>query len=91
MSSFVSPLLIDLYGISMVEAGGWMAALAFTGAMIRPIGGLIADRISGVRALVVLLAGIAACDLAMALLRPEQSLAMVLLFAMYACFGLGNG
>lgn len=91
MSSFVSPLLIDLYGISMVEAGGWMAALAFTGAMIRPIGGLIADRISGVRALVVLLAGIAACDLAMALLQPAQSLAMVLLFAMYACFGLGNG
>lgn len=91
MSSFVSPLLIDLYAVSMVEAGGWMAVLAFTGAMIRPIGGLVADRVSGVRALLVLLAGIAACDLAMALLQPGRGLALVLLFAMYACFGLGNG
>lgn len=91
LSSFVSPLLIDLYGISMIEAGGWMAALAFTGAMIRPIGGLLADRISGVRALVVLLAAIAACDLTLALLQPGKPLAMALLFTLYACFGLGNG
>lgn len=91
MSSFVSPLLMDLYGISQVQAGGWMAALAFTGAMIRPIGGWLADKVSGVRALVVLLGGIAFCDLAMAVLQPGLSLGLVLLFAMYACFGLGNG
>lgn len=91
MSSYVSPLLIDLYGLSQVRAGLWMALLAFTGAMVRPIGGWIADKVSGVRALLVLLAGIAACDLAFALLRPAAAGGIALLVVLYVCFGLGNG
>ena len=91
MSSYVSPLLIDLYGISQVHAGLWMAALAFTGAMLRPLGGWLADRISGVRALLVLLAAIAVCDLAFAVLQPGVQGGIALLVALYVCFGLGNG
>lgn len=91
MSSYVSPLLIDLYGITQVHAGLWMAALAFTGAMLRPIGGWVADKVSGVRALLVLLAVIAACDLLFATLRPGVQGGIALLVALYICFGLGNG
>lgn len=91
MSSYVSPLLIDLYGYSQVQAGLWMAGLAFTAAMLRPIGGWIADKVSGVRALLVLLAGIAACDLAFALLQPSAAGGLALLVGLYVCFGLGNG
>lgn len=91
MSSYVSPLLIDLYSLTQVQAGLWMAALAFTAAMLRPIGGWIADKVSGVRALLVLLAGIAACDLTFALLQPVLGGGLALLAGLYVCFGLGNG
>jgi MFS transporter, NNP family, nitrate/nitrite transporter len=91
MSSYVSPLLIDLYGISQVHAGLWMAALAFTGAMLRPFGGWIADQVSGVRALLVLLGLIAIGDLAFALLQPGVDGGIALLVGLYICFGLGNG
>ncbi len=91
LSSYVSPLLIDLYGLTPVEAGLWMAALAFTGAVLRPIGGWLADQISGVRALLALLALIAVCDVTMATWRPEARGGLALLIVLYVAFGLGNG
>jgi NNP family nitrate/nitrite transporter-like MFS transporter len=77
--------------MSKVDAGYVMAALSFTGAMIRPIGGLIADRISGVRLLLVLLIAISASNLAFAILMPTLAGGLALLLALYFCFGLGNG
>ncbi|NZA26268.1 MFS transporter [Luteimonas sp. SJ-92] len=91
MSSYVSPLLIDLYGISQVEAGVWMGMLALTGALVRPVGGWLADRVSGVRALLVVLALIAGCDLLFAALEPGLQLGIGLLLALYLLFGIGNG
>src|SRR5688500_11661547 len=91
MSSYVSPLLIAMYGLWPVHAGLWMAALAFTGAMLRPVGGWIADKVSGVRALLVLLAAIAVCDVGFALLKPGVQGGIALLVALYVAFGLGNG
>lgn len=91
MTSYVGLLLTSLYQLSTVHAGIIMAALSFAGAMVRPIGGLIADRISGVRVLVVLLTAIAGCNLGFALLMPSFPGASVLLGALYLAFGLGNG
>lgn len=91
MSSYVTLLLTNLYGMSKIDAGLWMAALAFTGAMVRPVGGALADRISGVRALSVLLVLIALSDLAFALWQPSLAGGIALLFVLYLCFGLGNG
>ena len=91
MSSYVSLLLTAQYQLSKVDAGFTMAALSFTGAMVRPIGGWIADRLSGVRVLLVLLAAIGACNLAFALLMPPLVGGIVLLSALYVGFGLGNG
>jgi NNP family nitrate/nitrite transporter-like MFS transporter len=91
MSSYVTTLLISLYQMPALEAGLFMSLLAFTGALVRPLGGLVADRISGVRALVMLLAGISLCDFAFAAWMPPLSAGIVLLVAMYLCFGLGNG
>ena len=91
MSSYVSLLLTNLYGMSKVDAGLWMAAFAFTGAMVRPIGGWLADRICGVRALSVLLALIALADFAFAFVQPPLAGGVALLFVLYLCFGLGNG
>jgi MFS transporter, NNP family, nitrate/nitrite transporter len=91
MSSYVTTLLISLYQLPKLEAGLFMSLLAFTGALVRPIGGLIADRISGVRALVLLLAGISLCDFAFAAWMPPLPAGIALLVATYLCFGLGNG
>lgn len=91
MSSYVSLLLTTQYAISKVDAGLVMAALSFTGAMIRPVGGFMADRMGGVRVLRMLLGGIALCNTIFALGMPSQVGALVLLSALYVCFGLGNG
>jgi NNP family nitrate/nitrite transporter-like MFS transporter len=91
MSSYVSLLLTAQYQLSKVDAGLLMAGLSFTGAMVRPIGGLIADRLSGVRVLLVLLAAISVFNFTFALLMPPLIGGVTLLFALYVGFGLGNG
>src|SRR6185437_11480810 len=70
MSSYVSLLLTTQYQISKVDAGFLIALLSLTGAMVRPVGGLIADRLSGVRVLFALLITISACNFAFAALMP---------------------
>jgi NNP family nitrate/nitrite transporter-like MFS transporter len=74
-----------------LDAGFIMAGLSFTGAMVRPVGGWVADRLSGVRVLLVLLAAIAVCNAGFALLMPPLASGTTLLAALYICFGLGNG
>lgn len=91
MTSYVSLLLTTQYGLSKIEAGYVMAALSFTGAMVRPIGGWIADKLSGVKVLLVLLGAIACGDFAFALLMPALAGGIALLGGLYLCFGLGNG
>jgi NNP family nitrate/nitrite transporter-like MFS transporter len=91
MSSYVSLLLTTQYQLSKVDAGLIMAGLSFTGAMVRPVGGFIADRLSGVRVLLVLLAAISLFNLTFALLMPSLTGGVALLVSLYFCFGLGNG
>jgi NNP family nitrate/nitrite transporter-like MFS transporter len=91
MSSYVSLLLTTQYELSKVDAGMVMAGLSLTGAMVRPVGGLLADRLSGVKVLLVLLLAIALCNLGFAMLMPTLPGAVALLTSLYLCFGLGNG
>jgi MFS transporter, NNP family, nitrate/nitrite transporter len=91
MSSYVSLLLTTQYGLSKLNAGFLMAALSFTGAMVRPVGGWVADRLSGVKVLLVLLVAIAISNFAFAMLMPALAGGTALLAALYVCFGLGNG
>ncbi len=91
MSSYVSLLLTTQYQLSKVDAGLLMAGLSFTGAMVRPIGGFIADRLSGVRVLLALLVAISLCNFGFAALMPPLAGGTALLVALYLGFGLGNG
>ncbi len=50
----------DQYGLPPVTAGYCTAAVVFAGSMVRPIGGAVADRLGGVRALTIMYA-VAAC------------------------------
>ncbi|HVW71317.1 MAG TPA: MFS transporter [Steroidobacteraceae bacterium] len=91
MSSYVSLLLTTQYALSKLDAGCFMAGLSFTGAMVRPVGGWVADRLSGVTVLLALLAAIAFCNAIFAVLMPPLAGGVALLGALYVCFGLGNG
>lgn len=91
MTSYLTLLLTTLYQLSKFDAGLVMAALSFTGAMVRPIGGWIADRYTGVRVLMVLLAAISLCNFTFAALTPSLVGGVLLLAALYLGFGLGNG
>jgi NNP family nitrate/nitrite transporter-like MFS transporter len=91
MSSYVSLLLTTQYELSKVDAGMIMAGLSLTGAVVRPVGGLLADRLSGVKVLLVLLLAIALSNIAFAMLMPPLAGAAALLATLYLCFGLGNG
>jgi len=91
MSSYVAMLLTDAYGVSKVEAGLLMSLFAFTGALIRPLGGFVADKVSGATAVPLFVAGIALVNLAFALFTPPLALATVLFLLLYTFYGLGNG
>ncbi|HZP11454.1 MAG TPA: MFS transporter [Nevskiaceae bacterium] len=91
MSSYVSTLLTTQYAMSKVDAGLLMSLFALTGAVIRPVGGWLADRVTGVRALLVLLAMISALDLLFAATMPPVTGCIAILLGLYLCFGLGNG
>ncbi|MGN6231832.1 MAG: MFS transporter [Trinickia sp.] len=91
MSSYVTLLLTTLYQMPKLEAGLFMSLLAFLGAIVRPMGGYLADRITGVRALTGLLAIISAADFAFAAWMPPLGGGIAVLVCLYLAFGLGNG
>jgi NNP family nitrate/nitrite transporter-like MFS transporter len=81
----------DAYGLSPVVAGYCTAAVVFVGSLVRPLGGAVADRVGGVRALVVLYT-IAAC--AFAAISTGLStiyLAMPVFIVGMLALGMGNG
>jgi len=81
----------DAYGLSAVSAGYCTAAVVFIGSLVRPLGGAVADRVGGVRALLVLYA-VAACAFA-TIASGISSIWLVLpvfLIGMLA-LGMGNG
>jgi NNP family nitrate/nitrite transporter-like MFS transporter len=79
------------YGIDPVIAGFFTAACVFAGSFLRPVGGAVADRIGGVRTLIVVY-GLAAAGLALAAFHQSNVFGAlaILMFAMMA-LGAGNG
>jgi NNP family nitrate/nitrite transporter-like MFS transporter len=79
------------FGMSAVHAGYFTAGCVFAGSLVRPVGGALADRIGGIRALSIMYS-IAAVVLVIVSFRPEHAETAFALFvvAMLA-FGMGNG
>jgi NNP family nitrate/nitrite transporter-like MFS transporter len=79
------------YGLSAVTAGFVTAACVFSGSMIRPFGGFLADRFGGVQTLTVVFA-VAAVALGLVSMNlPSVYLAAaVFVLGMFA-LGMGNG
>jgi NNP family nitrate/nitrite transporter-like MFS transporter len=81
----------DAYGVSAVNAGYCTAAVVFAGSLVRPLGGAVADRVGGVRALVALYA-VAACAFATIASGISSIWLVVPVFVVgMLALGMGNG
>ncbi|BCU80349.1 nitrate transporter [Polycladomyces abyssicola] len=89
-SSFLPILIHDLYGLNQVQASSFVTACVFAGSFVRPIGGWLADRIGGIRMLLVLFSVIA-CLVASAAQLPPFGWMMGLLIMLMIGLGMGNG
>jgi NNP family nitrate/nitrite transporter-like MFS transporter len=90
LASFLSILLRDQYGVSKVVAGDLTSLCVVAGSFLRPVGGLLADRLGGIRMLSILYGAAALLALGIAQLPPLW-LAVAMLFLLMGCLGIGNG
>ncbi len=81
----------DQYGLPAVTAGYCTAAVVFVGSLVRPLGGAVADRIGGVRALTALYAVAACAFAAIATGLASIWLAVPVFIAGMLALGMGNG
>jgi len=89
-ASYLSILLGDQYGLTKVRAGELAALGVMAGSLMRPLGGLLADRVGGIRMLNLLFGIVALLTMGVAQL-PALPFAVALFVAAMACLGLGNG
>jgi NNP family nitrate/nitrite transporter-like MFS transporter len=81
----------DQYGLSPVAAGYVTAACVFTGSMLRPIGGAIADRIGGLKTLAGIYLVAFSALLAVAIGLPAMPVALGAFIIAMGSLGMGNG
>ncbi|MBW7458601.1 MFS transporter, partial [Paenibacillus sepulcri] len=90
MSNYLTIFFNTQYGLSPVRAADFTTVCVIAGSFFRPIGGWLADRIGGIRMLMVLY-GIVAIMMASISSLPPLSLITVLLFIGMMSLGMGNG
>ncbi|MBI3870142.1 MAG: NarK/NasA family nitrate transporter [Verrucomicrobia bacterium] len=82
--------LKSTHGLQKVQAGDWAALCTFVGVMARPLGGMLADRVGGIRTLTVCYS-IAGTMLAAAGHAASLTTALALFVIALAALGAGNG
>ena len=88
-SIYLPTLLKDLFGLSATDAGARTAGFVLLATLMRPVGGLLADRFGGARVLVGVFAAVAALGLLMGC--PYFITFTVGALGCAAALGLGNG
>ncbi len=81
----------DQYGMSPVHAGYFTAAAVFAGSLVRPMGGALADRIGGIRALLVVYSFAALFLFTISFGMPTKELALLVFILAMVSLGFGNG
>ena len=104
-ANYMKVYLMDVYKPEMAEIGlkilgegnvkvvaGYFGALCiFAGAMLRPVGGAIADRLGGVKSLYIFYGVVAAAAIFNAFFVQNFYLAILILFIIMAFLGMANG
>lgn len=81
----------DQYGLEPVTAGYYTAACVFAGSLMRPIGGAFADRIGGIRTLLVVYTLASVCIAAVGFHLGSVFAALALFVIAMLSLGAGNG
>lgn len=90
LASFLSILLRDQYGVTKVQAGDLTTLCVLAGSFLRPVGGILADKLGGIRMLIFLYGAVAVLSACIATF-PPLGWAVALLFLVMGCLGMGNG
>ncbi len=90
LASYLSVFFHDQYGLSKVQSGDFTTLVVLFGSFLRPVGGMLSDRLGGYRMLLILLSAAALCLAGIATLPPAYAALGLLAFGM-AMLGMGNG
>ena len=90
LASYLSTFFHAQYRLTAVEAGDVTTVVVVFGSFLRPVGGMLADRLGGYRMLLRVFAG-AGIALAAVAALPPAPIAVALLAAAMALLGMGNG
>ena len=81
----------DQYGLSPVVAGYFTAACVFAGSMVRPLGGMVADRVGGIRSLSLMYVIAAGFILLVSFGPQSRWFALAGFVVAMLALGMGNG
>jgi NNP family nitrate/nitrite transporter-like MFS transporter len=81
----------DQFGVSAVTAGYLTAACVFAGSMVRPMGGMLADRIGGIRTLLTMYTLAAIFLFVVSFGLSQAWMALTVFVAAMLALGAGNG
>jgi NNP family nitrate/nitrite transporter-like MFS transporter len=90
LCSFLPIFFHDQYGQDLVTAGSWAALCGLAGSLARPFGGYLADRLGGLKMLLVLFPVLAGLVAAVSRL-PGLAWVILLMVAAVTSMGFGNG
>ena len=91
MASSLTLYFNDQYALPPVTAGYFTAACVFAGSLVRPFGGFVADRIGGIRTLLVMYSLAALFLFTLSFGMPQAYLALAVVIAAMLALGMGNG
>ena len=81
----------DQYGLSPMMAGYFTAACVFGGSLMRPIGGLLADRFGGIRTLTLVYTLVGILIILVGTTPSQAYVALALFVSAMLVLGMGNG
>ena len=79
------------YGLPPITAGYLTAACVFAGSLVRPVGGIVADSVGGIRSLSVLYVIAAVALIVVSFGLPQAWMALVVFIVGMLALGMGNG
>lgn len=91
LSSFINTYFVDQFGFDKAKVGLATWPFIMAGSFLRPVGGLLADKLGGIRMLSLLYGAVALTALGVALLIKSFPLTCVALFLLMGLLGMGNG
>ncbi|SFK69587.1 MFS transporter, NNP family, nitrate/nitrite transporter [Paenibacillus sp. 1_12] len=97
-SSYFSIFFYDVYGenamaggLSKIQIGYLVTITVIAGSLFRPIGGYIADKVGGMRFMLILYSVVCVCAFLVSTMPSSFMVMLLITSVMMACLGMGNG